>query len=140
MDDIDGKSSVYVDTNIFIYFIEATPRHFERARALLTHIDRVGARLVTCELTVAECLYKPHRDGDTELVRIYERLFAADGGIDIAPLDGSLARRAARYGGELGLKLIDAIHYIAALEAGCDVFVTGDARFRSGPHMSVLGI
>ena len=139
MDEIDGRSSVYVDTNIFIYFIEATPGMFERVVALLNHANRVGARLVTCELTVAECLYKPHRDGDAELIAGYEKLFAS-GGVEITPLDGGLARRAARHGGELGLKLIDAIHYIAALEAGCDVFVTGDARFRSGPYMRVVGV
>ena len=84
MDEIDGRSSVYVDTNIFIYFIEATPDMFERVVALLNHANRVGARLVTCELTVAECLYKPHRDGDAELIAVYEKLFAS-GGVEITP-------------------------------------------------------
>jgi hypothetical protein len=34
--------------------------------------------------------------------------------------------------------MIDAIHYISALEAGCDVFATNNGRFRPGPAIGVL--
>jgi predicted nucleic acid-binding protein len=140
MDNIQRSSSVYIDTNVFIYYIEASPIFFERAREIFERIDSVGARAVTSEVTLAECVYKPAQDGDTGLVGLYESLFEASGDVEMVPLDGGIAKRAGLRGGELGFKLIDAIHYLSALEAGCDLFVTSDARFKSGPALKVLRI
>jgi predicted nucleic acid-binding protein len=48
------------------------------------------------------------------------------------------ARLAARIGARKGLKLVDAIHFSAALEPGCDVFVTNDSRIRSSDGLEVV--
>jgi predicted nucleic acid-binding protein len=136
MADFSGTSRVYIDTNIWVYYIEANPAFVEAVRRVLLAVEAAGAHLVTNEITLAECLYKPAKDGNHAALDAYDRLFGS-GEIEITPLDGTLARSAALHGGQLGLKLIDAIHYIGALEAGCDVFVTADARFRSGPAMRV---
>ncbi len=140
MDDIAAGEAVYVDTNVFIYFIEATPVLFERAASAFTRLAQTGARLLTSELTVAECLYQPARDGNGKLVKVYEDLFETPGDVTLLPLTGELARRAAMAGGGIGLKLADAIHYLSAVEAGCSVFLTGDGQFRSGPHMRVVKV
>jgi predicted nucleic acid-binding protein len=139
MTEIAVGSLVYVDTNVFIYFLEGDRDAGARAEALFAHADRVGAVLLTSELTAAECLYKPHKDGNLRLASLYGDLFDS-GEVQIIPLTGDLARRAAGDAGALGLRLIDSIHYLSALEAGCDVFVSADARFRSGPYMRVLRI
>jgi predicted nucleic acid-binding protein len=140
MDKISGSSVVYIDTNIFVYFVEATPSFFQKVKELFEHVASVGARLITSEITLAECIYRPSQDHDAALVSIYEMLFEQSGEIDLVPLDGALAKRAAVAGGGVGLKLIDAIHYMSALEAGCDFFVTSDSAFRSGPKMAVLRV
>jgi predicted nucleic acid-binding protein len=36
------------------------------------------------------------------------------------------------------MKLVDAIHFSAALERGCDVFVTNDSRIRSSGGLEVV--
>jgi predicted nucleic acid-binding protein len=138
MNEISSASRVYVDSNIFIYFVELNPDYFIRAEELFDHIDTVGARLLTNEYTLAECIYQPSRDSNFSLVAQYESLFEREGEVQLLSLDGALAKRAAFTGGKLGLKLADAIHYISALEAGCDFFVTADAAFKSGPAMKVL--
>jgi len=140
MDKISGSSVVYIDTNIFVYFVEAAPDFFQKVKELFEHIAAVGARLVTSEITIAECIYRPSQENDAALVSVYEMLFEQSGEIGLVPLDGALAKRTAATGGGLGLKLIDAVHYISALESGCDFFVTSDAAFRSGPQMAVLRI
>jgi len=132
-------ATIYVDANILIYFIDAEGDFAERAADFFRRSHEAGARLVTSELTMAECLYKPHRDGDGARVALYETAFKS-GFIALYPLSGDLAVRAAEVGGSLGLKLVDAIHYLSALEAGCDVFVTADRRFRSCEQMEVIGI
>ncbi len=139
----DGKTAfesgarIYIDSNIWVYFIEANPRFVEAVRQVFLAAQAAGARLVTSEIAIAECLYKPAKDGNATALAAYERLFGS-GEIEFTPLDGALARRASLHGGALGLKLIDAMHYLSALESGCDVFVTADAQFRSGPQMRVL--
>jgi predicted nucleic acid-binding protein len=135
---IPAGATVYIDTNIFIYFIEATPGFFAKVRNLFLHIRDAGARIVTSEMTVAECVYKPARDGNQKHLRIYEALLEKSGDVGLIPLTGAVTKRAALIVGKLGLKLIDAIHYLSALEAGCTVFVTSDAAFKSGPNMQVV--
>eukprot|EP01035_Chromulina_nebulosa_P019050 gene19050-biopygen14352 len=140
MNEFTDASSVYIDTNIFIYWVEAVEPFFGDTKALFKRIGEVSCRVVTSEITLAECLYKPARDGDDALVALYERLFEQSGDIDLAALNGDVTKKAAKNGGILGLKLIDAVHYVTALENGCDYFVTSDDRFRSGPAMQVLRI
>ncbi len=140
MDEVTGSSVVYIDTNIFVYFVEASPIFFEEVKKIFEHIDAVGSRIVTSEITLAECIYKPSQDRDLPLVGIYEMLFEKSGDIGSIALNGAVAKRASLLGGGLGLKLIDAIHYLSALEAGCDFFVTSDSAFKSGPEMSVMRV
>jgi predicted nucleic acid-binding protein len=138
MDEISGNSRVYVDSNIFIYFLESIPGFFEPAQAFFLRVDASGARLVTNEFTLAECIYQPSRNDNPQLVSEYEILLEQSGDVELTALDGALVKRAAAAGGAIGLKLADAIHFVAALEAGCDFFVTADAAFKSGPAMKVL--
>lgn len=137
MAEFASTSRLYIDSNIWVYFIESNPVFVETMRQILQAVEAAGARLVTNEITIAECLYKPAKEANHAALAAYDRLFAS-GEIEITPLDGALARRAALQGGALGLKLIDAMHYLSALESGCDVFVTGDSQFRSGPQMRVM--
>lgn len=49
MDKVTGSSVVYIDTNIFVYFVEASPNFFEEVKKIFEHIDAVGARIVTSD-------------------------------------------------------------------------------------------
>lgn len=137
---ITNASRLYADSNIFIYLIESSPEYFVLAKRVFDRIDAVGARLLTNELTLAECIYKPSRDDNTALVSKYEAFLEPGDEIEIIGLDGALAWRAAKAGGKLGLKLADAVHYLSAYETGCQFFVTADTRVRSSPGLEVLNI
>ena len=134
-----ADSRIYVDTNIWIYFLEGHPTFAPKVRALFVAADTSSCLLSTSEMTIAECLVKPARDGDGRKIAAYDALFG-NGAIEILPLDGALARRAAICSGALGLKLLDAIHYVSAREAECRYFLTADGRFKSGAEMTVIGI
>jgi predicted nucleic acid-binding protein len=136
---ISAQTVIYVDTNILVYYVDGLSSLTPKAIALLDEARELGARLVTSELTVAECIYKWHRERNLARVAVYQDLFRSDF-VELYPVTGDLAIRAAQEGGELGLKLIDAIHYMSALEAGCDVFVTADRKFRSTQYLEVVGI
>ena len=132
----------YVTTRLFcllfIYFIETTPGFHPLVKNMFGQMAESGASAVTSQLTLAECIYQPSRNEDQELVLLYESLLESSGDVEMLALDGALMKRAALNGGTLGLKLLDAIHFISALEAGCDFFVTADSAFKSGPAMKVL--
>lgn len=139
MIELPRSARIYVDTNIWIYYLEANPVFWQKVVAILRQAQAMGATLVTSDLAIAECLVRPSRLNDTTAIELYERFFD-QGEIEILPLDGALARRAALAGGALGLKLIDAIHYVSALEAGCRYILTGDGRFKSRGELAVIGI
>jgi len=54
---IKGKR-VYLDTNIWIYAVEAYPSHVNLLTQLFTKIDQGELLAVTSELTIAEVLVK----------------------------------------------------------------------------------
>lgn len=137
--DFPADVRIYVDTNIWIYFLEGHPTFAPQVRALFTAADKSSAVLCTSEMTIAECLLKPARERDQKKIESYETLFS-DGAIDILPMDGALARRAALAAGVLGLKLLDAIHYVSAREDGCSYFLTGDGRFKSSAELIVVNV
>jgi predicted nucleic acid-binding protein len=139
MIEFPSEARIYIDTNIWIYFLEGHPTFASKVRALFTAASTSSSRLCTSEMAIAECLMKPARERDARKVAAYDTLFG-DRAIEILPLDGALARRAALAGGALGLKLIDAIHFVSAREARCRYFLTGDSRFKSVTNMTVIGL
>lgn len=66
-------ATVYLDTNAIIHLTEGNPDFKASIEWLFVEIERVGARLVTSELTSTEVL-APFRAGNDELVAAYERL------------------------------------------------------------------
>ncbi len=136
-DQISRSSRIYVDTNIFIYLIEGNPERTRSVIEIFQDIVNADAIVVTSEITIAECFYGASKQQNLAAITAYEALFSSTD-IEIIPLDGALAKRAAISGAELNLKLIDCLHYICALEEGCDFFFTSDRRFKSGPYLRVI--
>ena len=131
---------VYLDTNVLIYWIERPGPIADSVQSLLLELTANGARLVTSELTLAECLYKPARDGNRLLSDLYERALVDGGDIALLRLDGPVVVRAAKAGGALGLKLLDAIHFVSAMEAGAQIFLTADHAFQSTDDLQVIHV
>jgi predicted nucleic acid-binding protein len=135
---VQPGAAVYVDTNIFIYFLEPSSMSHAAAAHVFEHLSQCRATIVTSELTLAECLFKPSRDGDAPLIAVIERAFGPGSEVALIPLNGSIVLEAARTGGRRGLKLLDAIHLVSAINHGCELFVTADVRFRSLSGLPVL--
>jgi uncharacterized protein len=119
---------IYLDSNILIFSIERGNPWSSSLRDLFTAIEDKTIRGCTSELTLAEVLAKPLRVGATSLVEKYEAVLAPDSPVETVPIDRSVLRRASRLQGELGLKLMDAIHAATAALSDCDQFLTHDSR------------
>ncbi len=136
--DLVTGSKVYIDSNMFIYQFEKLDGFAERAAVRFSEVEKQGGRLLTSELTIAECCYKPAGDDNALLLSAYEEFFEQSGEVELVLLRGSVVKQAALIGASVGLKLLDAIHYVSVLDAGCTHFLTGDRAFKSSSELRVV--
>jgi predicted nucleic acid-binding protein len=132
-----GSRRLYLDTNVFIYalelaaFAESLPELFEA-------IDRYEIEAVTSELSLAETLVKPLRDGNEQLRTTFEARLETGGGLLVVPIDRAVLVRAAELRAATPkLKLPDAIHIATALDTNCHAILSNDDRLET-MHLELL--
>ncbi len=143
----------YLDTVIVIYAVEGNPADQQRA---LNHLDALeqaghpGHRFVISEFTRTECLvpvlgldagqrlsdffrffHGPNLRILALTAAIHSRASAIRGGHTYTAIPPAQPRR---YG------LADAVHLAAAIEFGCDVFLTNDNQLANFPDITVEGL
>jgi len=132
-------TSVYLDTNVWIYAIEGYPSYAPVLKALMQRIDQKTLLAVSSDLTLAEVLVKPMVDARIDLQEAYKTALQSGGNLNMAPISKSIlieaARLRARYA---ALKLPDAIHAATAISAQCNYFVSNDQRFAVVRDLAVL--
>ncbi len=117
----------YLDTNAVIRFVESEDS------SLLFLFEQAAAgsiRLVTSELTLAEVLVGPLKDGDTKLAKIYEEFLTSDDALEVRPVDRSVLHRSAEIRASLGNKGPDAIHIATALLCECSLLFSADQHLK----------
>lgn len=125
-------ATVYLDTNPIIYLTEGNAAFKASITSLFAEFERAGARLITSELTLTEALVLPLRQGDVELVAVYERLF--DELIEALPVSREVLIMAARLRAETStLRTPDAIHLATAMLANADAFLSSDQGIKTVP-------
>jgi predicted nucleic acid-binding protein len=129
---------IYVDANIFIYFVEGEGAEREAATALFVEAAERGVQLVTGEITIAECLRGALKNSDETAASTYRDLLSNDDIVEMITADPVLFEYAALAGCMFSLKLIDSIHIASAMIAGCDAFLTNDRRMRGPEAMGVI--
>lgn len=129
--------NVYFDTNIFIFAVEGLTDVEIQIKSLLRALASREITVVTSELTVAEVLVKPLRDGDLPLQRTYEQLLQTTPVFQVIPIQREILRTAAALRATTKLKLPDTIHLATYDFIGCDSFLTGDLSFRSASAANI---
>lgn len=126
----------YLDANVLIAMVEGEALNERQIEAVQALADG-SIMAATCELSLAECLVKPYREHNAPAVAAYLELLCNRPEIAILPVSRAVLMRAARVRAETRLKLPDAIHLAAAMEAGCEAFVTDDRDFGPGIGMRI---
>ena len=132
---------VYIDTNIFIYFLDRHPTYFDAVAALFQAGSQQGFFATTGDIAVAEVMVGPYRQGDPALVARFKRFFEHKNLLTVAAHERSVFDTAAMLSGQKRLKFIDALHVATALSLGCRFLLTDDAGIASvsGPEVIQLG-
>jgi uncharacterized protein len=118
---------VYCDSMILIYYLDHEGQFQDRAAARLASIRAVGDQIAVSDLTRLECRVAPIRMGDTLLLAKFDAFFALPQ-VRYAPLTTAVFDRATYLRATRRLGTADALHLAAAIDAGCGVFLTNDAR------------
>ncbi len=137
----------YLDTVIVIYAVEGDPNNKKRAKDHLDALEKAGHHFVISELTRTECLvpvfgpaggqrlsdffrffHEPHLRTVELTAAMYTRASAIRGGHTYPAIPPAQSKR---YG------LADALHLAAAIESGCNVFLTNDSQLANFPDIRV---
>jgi predicted nucleic acid-binding protein len=123
--------TIYLDANVFIYAFESTLPPFGPLSPLrdvfhLIQQEKTWAR--TSQITRAEVLVHPLRQGNKPLVALYSDLLSGTAMIGIDAVSSAVVDRAAHLRASHNLRLADALHLATAIESGCDAMITADKR------------
>ncbi|GGA89238.1 hypothetical protein GCM10011491_16380 [Brucella endophytica] len=128
---MEPTERLYLDTNVFIEMAEG--KNDWRRRFYKTADVRTpsGAPILcTSEFTLAELLVLPYREGNDELIQLYENwIMQGSVWLDVMPVTQDVLRRAALVRCHYPrVKLPDAIHLSTAISFGCSHFLSADKK------------
>ncbi len=130
----------YLDTNIFVYFLDRNPDFFDVVRPIIEAIDSGKIIGVTGDAALAETLAKPYRTGNLELVATIRDFFRTEGFLSIQPHDRETFDLAAQLRAKRSIKFIDALHYATAIRSGCSFFITSDLKIHSDDILEIISV
>jgi predicted nucleic acid-binding protein len=123
-----GRPLIYLDSNVVIRLVEGDePTRAPLVSRLAPSLGIAGS-LITSRLSRLECRSNLLRAGDTATLAQFDVFFA---GVELRLIEvtASVVELATELRAKYKLKTPDALHYATALEAGADVFLTGDHGF-----------
>lgn len=129
-------SRIYLDSNIFIRAFES-PKEDATAR-LLVALFASGTRpdgpgFVTSQITLAETLVHPIKNGDDLLRLQYEQLLSVSSPwLQVVPVSRQALVLSAQLRAARRLKLPDAIHLASATMTTCSHLLSRDTDFKEG--------
>jgi predicted nucleic acid-binding protein len=120
-------SRVFLDTNLFIYFIEDSGILGQTTAELIERMSKRRDEVITSAMTLGEVLTKPLSERRFDLIDEYEKALSSPG-VSVAAFDRVAARVYAQIRIDKTIKAPDAIQLAVAASANCDLFITNDDR------------
>ena len=131
---------VYLDSNVFIYFLDRNPMCLPLVAPLLETIDRGGIIGTTGGAAVAEVMVRPYQTGDPALIAGIKSFFDSAGFLSVRSHHAAAFDLAAPLRARHGMKLIDALHVATAINAECRFLLTNDGAFRSQAALELVSL
>jgi predicted nucleic acid-binding protein len=127
---------VYLDSNVVIYLIEQPPVWGPRAIARLATARANADQILASDITRLECRVGPLAKSDATMLALFDAFFAAPN-VLVLPLTAAVCDRAASIRAKYGFRLGDVLNLAAAVDSGCDVFLTNDNRLSAFVDIAV---
>ncbi|HWR57545.1 MAG TPA: type II toxin-antitoxin system VapC family toxin [Thermodesulfovibrionales bacterium] len=120
---------VYLDTSIFIYFVEQHPRYHKMCCPIFEDIEAGRIKALTSTLTLLEILVQPYRLKKEDLVLKFYSLLVTYPQLSWIDMTLAVADQAAGLRAKYGLRTPDAIQMASALSHGAGAFICNDRAF-----------
>ena len=129
---------VYIDTNVFIYFLSRHPIYFDASALIMSACAESSIFGFTGDAAVAEVMVGAYKHPDPTLAAQFKSFFSRNNFLTIAAHDAQIFDAAAQLVAKGGLKFIDALHVATAVHSQCRYFLTNDKGIKSGAHLEVV--
>ena len=137
----------YLETVVVIYAVEGIPANQQRAINHLAILQQAGHHFAISDLTRTECLIPLFGSGNAQRLSDFFRFFHSSNLRTLALTPAIHLRASAVRGGysypaippaqPKRYGLADALHLAAAIESGCDVFLTNDDQLANFPDITI---
>ena len=133
-----GGQKVYLDTNVFIYAVEAVEEYAAAIESLFGLIEEGQVKACTSELALAEALAKPFEIGRDDIAQIYNAMVTPSVWLSVLAVSRPILIEAARLQARLRMRLPDAIHVASALAADCTALLSNDRRIKAPDGLKLV--
>ena len=133
-----GVTKLGFDTAPLIYFVERNPKYVDLVREVVRRVDSGQITGFSSMIALTEVLTKPKKVGDTETESEYRDLLLHSRSFKLIAIDSAVAERAADLRARFNLRTPDALQISAALETGCQAFLTNDIKLKRVTDLRVL--
>ena len=120
---------IALDTSIFIYQLEASPRYLALTDHIFSWLERPRSTAVTSTITMTELLVQPYRDSDEQRVDEFYALLSTYPNLDWIAPNLEIADVAARIRAVHRLRTPDALQAATAVQAEATGLITNDLVF-----------
>ena len=129
---------VYIDTNVFIYFLSRHPSYFDASALIMNACAESRLFGFTGDAAVAEVMAGAYKHPDPTLAVGFKSFFSQKNFLTIAAHDAQTFDAAAKLVAKGGLKFIDALHVATAVNSQCRYFLTNDKGIKSSAYLVVV--
>jgi predicted nucleic acid-binding protein len=127
---------IYCDSVILVYYFDHTGPFNVRAANRLAALAAAGDQIAISDLVRLEYRVKPLKNADTTKLTLFDA-FCSRSDVLLVPITTAVFERATLIRATHNFKLGDSIHLAAAVEAGCDRFLTNDTRLSAFTEIPV---
>jgi predicted nucleic acid-binding protein len=131
---------VYFDANALIYFFDRREPYFNVVAQLFSACDSGQFVGYTGDAAVSEVMVHPYRANLPEEIARGKGLFTRKNFLTVLGHDANTFDLASQLRARYGLKLIDALHYATALNAGCRFLISNDIDFKCASALDIVSI
>lgn len=139
LDPLVGRR-VYVDANVFIYFLDQSSPQALAATKILEAAAAGDISAVTGQAAIVEVMVGPYRQGNPLVIRTVREFFDSSTWLDKVDHSAKAFDDAALLRATSGMPFVDALHVATASLSRCDVIVTHDARMKPGLGVDVVAL
>jgi predicted nucleic acid-binding protein len=131
---------VYFDANALIYFFDRRERYFDVVAPLFAACDAGDFLGYTGDAAVSEVMVHPYRSNEPEEIARGKALFTRENFLTVLSHDARAFDLATQLRARARLRMIDALQYATALNAGCRFMISNDTDFKPSNALEVVRI